>query len=60
MECLGRLAARSPSQEASIYRGRRKEAAREMTRLSARFQVQVDRTVQLGQPFQRSDLNDDY
>ena len=56
VDCLSRLAARSPGQEGARYEERRKAAARAYSSLSARFQVQIDRPVQMGQPFERTDL----
>ncbi len=49
--CLWLVEQRSPGQEAAAYRNRRGEAAREFTRLSARFQPKIARKVQLDEPW---------
>jgi len=49
--CYWLLEQRSPAQESAAYRARRAEAAREFTRLSARFQPTISRKQQLAAPW---------
>jgi hypothetical protein len=49
--CYWLLEQQSPGQEASAYKAKRAEMAREFTRLSARFQPSVSRKIQLDAPW---------